>query len=182
MDCHFVTGPRKFDTSTSNSDTHTQKDLLMITKSETTIRLATASDLPHVYVANTGLLRGTGRLDKFDVATIAEGCTVALNADGLERYILAIIGERVAGQVKTAPRWNDFHNSSVWEIQRVFTHPDFRNHGVFSELLRTVEDRAVRCEVPGLYLHVAFGNEGAKDVYERRGFRAVGYWMEKSLL
>ena len=56
------------------------------------------------------------------------------------------------------------------EISAVCTHPDARGRGLAAALTRTVALAVLeRGETP--FLHVAAGNDGARRVYERLGFR-----------
>ena len=71
--------------------------------------------------------------------------------------LLAMAGERL-------------HLDGHTEISAVCTHPEARGQGLAAALTRHVA-RAIleRDETP--FLHVAEGNDGARRVYERLGFR-----------
>lgn len=71
--------------------------------------------------------------------------------------LLAMAGERL-------------HLDGFTEISAVCTHPDARGRGLAAALSRRVAlDILERGETP--FLHVAAGNEAARRVYERLGFR-----------
>lgn len=71
--------------------------------------------------------------------------------------LVAMAGERVR-----LPGWT--------ELSAVCTHPDARGRGLAAALSQRVSQAILeRGEVP--FLHVAEGNDGARRVYERLGFR-----------
>jgi ribosomal protein S18 acetylase RimI-like enzyme len=71
--------------------------------------------------------------------------------------LVAMAGERVR-----LPGWT--------EVSAVCTHPDARGRGLAASLTqRVVRGIQARGEVP--LLHVAEGNDGARRIYERLGFR-----------
>jgi ribosomal protein S18 acetylase RimI-like enzyme len=71
--------------------------------------------------------------------------------------LLAVVGERM-------------HAGSLREISGVCTHPDFQGRGFARQLmLKLVRRQMQRNETP--FLHVMRDNTGARQLYERMGFR-----------
>src|SRR5438045_3712231 len=50
------------------------------------------------------------------------------------RYLLALVGGRIVGQLMHTYEWSDWRNGDIWWLQSVYVHPDFRRHGVFRAL------------------------------------------------
>jgi ribosomal protein S18 acetylase RimI-like enzyme len=62
------------------------------------------------------------------------------------------------------------HAGTLREISGVCTHPDFAGRGLATRLMRKLVARqTARGETP--FLHVMRGNENARRLYERMGFR-----------
>lgn len=101
----------------------------------------------------------------------------ALLADAAKgRYWVAEIGDRVVGQIMITHEWSDWRNGTMWWIQSVYVHPDFRRQGVFADLYRHVESQArANGEVCGLRLYVERGNTRALKTYLALGMVDPGY-------
>jgi ribosomal protein S18 acetylase RimI-like enzyme len=63
-----------------------------------------------------------------------------------------------------------FHPPGFVEVSAVCTHPDARGRGLAAALTAEVVD-GVAAGGERAFLHVAHGNDGARRVYERLGFR-----------
>lgn len=108
----------------------------------------------------------------------------ALLADASKgRYWIAESGGQVVGQLMVTYEWSDWRNGTLWWIQSVYVHPDFRRKGVFSALYRHVESLAVaEPEVFGLRLYVEHNNERAQRTYEALGMVKPSYIVMESIL
>jgi GNAT superfamily N-acetyltransferase len=76
----------------------------------------------------------------------------ALSADSIGPGVMAILTDRTKGrywmaeangvtisQLMVTYEWSDWRNGTIWWIQSVYVHPDWRRKGVFSALYRHVE-------------------------------------------
>ncbi len=91
-------------------------------------------------------------------------------------------GETI-GQIMVTYEWSDWRNGTIWWIQSVYVHPDWRRKGVFSALYRHVESLvAVEPSVIGLRLYVEQNNKKAQQTYEALGMTRPGYLVMESLV
>ena len=98
------------------------------------------------------------------------------------RYWVAEAEGRVVGQLMITYEWSDWRNGTIWWIQSVYVHPDWRRKGVFSALYRHVES-LVAAE-PSV---MACGSTSkkitrAQQTYEALGMIRPGYLVMESLL
>jgi ribosomal-protein-alanine N-acetyltransferase len=63
--------------------------------------------------------------------------------------------------------------SFVGYIQTVLVHPDRRGEGIGSRLMEFAEQRILR-ESPNIFMCVSSFNHGARRLYQRLGYRAIG--------
>ena len=139
------------------------------------IRDATAADRETVAAHNSALARETeGRA--LDPDLVNRGVAALLEDPAKGRYWVAEAAGRVVGQIMITREWSDWRNGTMWWIQSVYVHPDFRRRGVFEALYRYVESRArADEEVCGLRLYVEKGNQRALDTYLALGMVDPGY-------
>ena len=78
--------------------------------------------------------------------------------------------------------WSDWRNATIWWIQSVYIHPEYRRQGVFTALYRHVEDIARHADsVCGLRLYVEMGNREAQDTYSALGMSKDSYLVMESM-
>ena len=70
---------------------------------------------------------------------IAPGVMALLTDRTKGRYWVAEADGRTIGQLMVTHEWSDWRNGTIWWIQSVYVHPDWRRKGVFSALYRHVE-------------------------------------------
>lgn len=98
------------------------------------------------------------------------------------QYWVAETGDGVIGQIMVTYEWSDWRNGTIWWIQSVYVHPDWRRKGVFSALYRHVESLAAAAPgVIGLRLYVEANNERAQQTYQALGMIRSGYLVMESL-
>ena len=99
------------------------------------------------------------------------------------RYWVAEADGATIGQLMVTYEWSDWRNGTIWWIQSVYVHPDWRRKGVFSALYRHVESLvAAEPSVIGLRLYVEENNIKAQQTYEALGMKRPGYLVMESLL
>lgn len=96
-----------------------------------------------------------------------EACRRALSDPTRERWI-AREGNAIAGFLLL-----NFNGPFVGYIQAIFAAEAMRGRGVGSALLDFAEERIFRVS-PNAFLCVTSFNEGARRLYERRGYETVG--------
>ena len=72
------------------------------------------------------------------------------------------------GAFTVSGRPNNRHVIAMW------VDPGHRHHGIGTELIRTVVEWCRACGVGTAGLWVIDGNDGARRLYEREGFRSTG--------
>ena len=98
------------------------------------------------------------------------------------RYWVAKADGRVVGQIMVTYEWSDWRNGSIWWIQSVYVHGDYRRRGVFSALYRHVESLARQDpQVCGIRLYVERENERAQRTYESLGMGMTDYRVMQSI-
>ena len=98
------------------------------------------------------------------------------------RYWVADADDRVVGQIMVTYEWSDWRNGSIWWIQSVYVHGDYRRRGVFSALYRHVESLARRDpQVCGIRLYVERENDRAQRTYESLGMDMTDYRVMQSI-
>lgn len=139
------------------------------------IRDATPADRETVAAYNSALARETeGRA--LDPDLIDRGVAALLQDPAKGQYWVAEAAGRVVGQIMITREWSDWRNGTMWWIQSVYVHPDFRRQGVFAALYRHVESRARADDgVCGLRLYVEKGNQRALETYLALGMADPGY-------
>lgn len=114
---------------------------------------------------------------------IGPGVQTLLDDDSKGRYWVAECGGDVIGQLMVTYEWSDWRNGTIWWIQSVYIHPDWRRKGVFTALYRHVESLTVaEPGVIGLRLYVEENNKRAQQTYEALGMTKPSYLVMESLL
>ncbi len=91
-------------------------------------------------------------------------------------YYVAMLGERIVGQLMITYEWSDWRNGNFWWIQSVYVEHDARGQGVFKALYDHVYRLATsQPDVCGLRLYVEEQNARAKRTYEKLGMKKTHY-------
>jgi len=138
------------------------------------VRAARPGDAPAIVDFNHRLALETERKE-LDRATLAKGVDAILRDPRLGRYLVAVAGERVVGQLAVTEEWSDWRNGSIWWLQSVYVDAAWRGRGVFRRLLGEVAVLARETGAIGLRLYVERHNESAQATYARSGFHDAGY-------
>ena len=147
-----------------------------------TIRPATIDDAGALAGYNSAMAEETeGR--SLDPDLIGPGVRALLDDDAKGRYWVAEGDGRVIGQIMVTYEWSDWRNGTIWWIQSVYVHPDWRRAGVFSTLYRHVESLARQTpQVIGLRLYVEENNKRAQRIYEALGMVNPSYLVMEAML
>lgn len=144
------------------------------------IRNAKQSDISTLVDYNQALANETENIE-LNEKVLQSGIEKALKLRGCH-YFIAELDDKIVGQSMITGEWSDWRNGFMWWIQSVYVHPGFRKRGVFTSLLKYIEDLAKKkSEVKGLRLYVMKNNQGGINAYENLGMKNSGYVVyEKS--
>ncbi len=112
-----------------------------------------------------------------DPARVRAGVETVLADAQRGRYYLAEDDGKAIGQTMVTFEWSDWRNAWIWWIQSVYVHRDARRRGVFSALLRHIENEAGHEGAALLRLYVDTGNDAAERTYLANGFKRAHYHM-----
>jgi ribosomal protein S18 acetylase RimI-like enzyme len=146
------------------------------------IRAAAAADSHTIARYNSRMaLETEGKALADDI--VGPGVLALLDDPTKGRYWVAEADGRAIGQLMVTYEWSDWRNGTIWWIQSVYVHPDWRRRGVFSALYRHVESLvAATPGVIGLRLYVEENNQRAQQTYEALGMTRPSYIVMESLL
>jgi GNAT superfamily N-acetyltransferase len=159
--------------SPSNTDT--------LPDSRIQVRLAVPQDAVIIARYNRYLALET-ELKALSAPKVEAGVRALLADSSKGRYFVAVVADRVVGQMMHTREWSDWRNGDIWWLQSVYVHPDYRGMGVFRALLAAIEgDARLTPGVVGLRLYVEERNERAQQAYDRMGFVNAGYLVRERL-
>jgi GNAT superfamily N-acetyltransferase len=146
-----------------------------------TIRDARESDAAILAEYNAAMAAETeGKT--LDPAIVGPGVSALLADRSMGRYWVAEVDGRVIGQLMVTYEWSDWRNGTIWWIQSVYVHPDWRRKGVFSALYHRVESLAAAAPgVIGLRLYVDADNSRAQQTYAALGMVISDYRVMETL-
>lgn len=145
------------------------------------VRPAVAQDAVILARYNRYLALETER-KALSAATVDAGVRALLADPNKGRYYVAVLEDRVIGQMMHTREWSDWRNGDIWWLQSVYVHPDYRGQGVFRALFAAVETEARQTPgVVGLRLYVEEHNDRAQLAYDRMGFVRAGYLVRERL-
>ena len=145
------------------------------------IRAARTTDAPQIADFNRQLAAESEGLN-LEEARINAGVDALLRDASKGRYWLAEADGKAVGQIMVTYEWSDWRNATIWWIQSVYVHPDYRRRGVFSTLYRTVEQAARDSgDACGLRLYVEENNTRAQATYRALGMHGGTYLVMESM-
>lgn len=145
-----------------------------------TIRNAITADISTIAEFNVAMALESEGL-RLDPAIVRRGVERAVAHPEQGRYFLAVLDDRVVGQLLVTTEWSDWRAGTFWWVQSVYVHPDFRGRGVFRRLYQHVESLARQDPgVCGIRLYVDRDNRRATTAYERLGLTQTHYLVYES--
>ena len=146
-------------------------------KANITVREAVEGDVPTIAEFNRAMAAETEGKE-LDSTVVLDGVAAIVRRRELGFYLVAEVGEEVAGQLMITTEWSDWRNGYFWWIQSVYVKPEFRRVGVYSRMYEEAREMALAAgDVRGIRLYVARENVPAQRVYERLGMGDSGYLM-----
>ncbi|MBT8105756.1 MAG: GNAT family N-acetyltransferase [Woeseiaceae bacterium] len=145
------------------------------------VREAAPADAPIIAAFNAAIATETEN-KTLDPGVVQPGVIALLEDTAKGRYWVAESAGEVVGQLMVTYEWSDWRNGTIWWIQSVYVHPDWRRRGIFSELYRHVESNAsADPAVVGLRLYVEKHNTRAQQTYQALGMVTPGYVVMESI-
>jgi ribosomal protein S18 acetylase RimI-like enzyme len=99
-------------------------------------------------------------------------------ADPRSFLLIARDGDRAVGYAVTrvmdsGPEWRDAWRMppTMAELETLVVRPELRNTGLGTRMLDAVEAELDRQGISEVIVGIVAGNDGAQQLYERRGFR-----------
>ena len=145
--------------------------------SEISVRRARGEDLDTIVAFNAAMaLETEGKT--LDHATLRSGVEAVLQRGDLGFYLIAEVGEALAGQLLITTEWSDWRNAYFWWIQSVYVAEEHRRKGVYRALDSSVRSEARReGNVCGVRLYVDRSNHTAQQVYANLGMSPSHYHL-----
>ena len=146
-----------------------------------TVRSATVEDASIITDFNCRLAFESEGL-RLEPDRVRSGVEAQLEDPSRGRYVLAVRGARVVGQLAVTTEWSDWRAGYYWWIQSVFVDPAERKRGIFRILFQRVEEEALRAgDCSGLRLYVERENQRAIQAYEGVGLGETSYRIMERL-
>jgi ribosomal protein S18 acetylase RimI-like enzyme len=143
--------------------------------STTTIRPATAADIPFLVESNAAMALETEH-KSLDREVLSRGTEAVFVEPRRGFYRIAERDGLAVGCLMVTYEWSDWRNGDWWWIQSVYVIPQARRSGVFSTLYADLETQARAADgVVGLRLYVESENLGAQATYAALGMSDSGY-------
>lgn len=128
-------------------------------------------------------------ISKFNISMALETEDKQLNADVVRRgvgglfdrpeygfYVVAQVGDTVAGSLMITYEWSDWRAGVFWWIQSVYVRSEYRQKGVFREMYGFLKEQALQQEyVCGFRLYVEKSNTIAQSTYQKLGLEEIYY-------
>jgi ribosomal protein S18 acetylase RimI-like enzyme len=141
------------------------------------IRLAVSSDVPALVKFNEAMAKETEGID-LQHECLQKGVEALLNDPSKGLYYVALVEDKIVGQLMITYEWSDWRHATFWWIQSVYVIPEYRKQGIFRALYRHIESLAhEQGNVCGLRLYVEKENTLAFRTYESLGMKSSHYVM-----
>jgi len=142
---------------------------------ETVIRLAGREDADIIAEFNVSMAKETEGKD-LSGEVVRRGVLGLFEQGDYGFYVVAQVGDTVAGSLMITYEWSDWRAGVFWWIQSVYVRPEFRQQGVFREMYEFLREMASgREDVCGFRLYVEKSNAIAQNTYEKLGLSEVYY-------
>lgn len=144
------------------------------------VRNARIEDAPTIVDFNLRLALETEKKE-LELPVVTAGVDTFLRDPRLGRYFVAVVGEKIVGQMAVTEEWSDWRNGRIFWLQSVYVEEKARGQGVFGRMLAYVQKTARAEGVVGLRLYVEQHNRRAQKTYTKRGFKDAGYFVLEQL-
>ena len=113
---------------------------------------------------------------------ISRGVERLINKPEYGFYLIAEIGDDIAGTLMVTTEWSDWRDGLFWWIQSVYVAPQHRRKGVYRAMYDEVKTLAAdQPDVCGYRLYVEKDNVIAQSTYEQLGMHATDYLLYEQM-
>ena len=140
------------------------------------IRKARPKDANAIATQNILLAKETEHMI-LDPDTIHAGVQALLKDGTKGFYLVAEEHNTIVGQVMITEEWSDWRNKPIWWVQSVYVQKEYRQKGVFTQLLQATQQRARKQGVAFLRLYAHHTNTPALTIYEKTGWTKEPYLL-----
>ncbi len=149
---------------------------------EIVIRESVATDCSTIVDFQLAMALETEEL-VLDKNILSSGVKAVLDDNSKAKYFIATSEDKPVGMLMITPEWSDWRDGWVWWIQSVYTHPQYRKHGIYKLLYQHIKDLVNSSpRVWGIRLYVDKRNIAAQKVYTKLGMTQDHYstfeWMK----
>jgi ribosomal protein S18 acetylase RimI-like enzyme len=128
---------------------------------------------------------------ELDQVALERGVRIPLEREGVAQYYVAERQETattpvdadhplVVGMLMLTTEWSDWRGGMMYWIQSVYTHPNYRRKGAYTQMYRHLQQMVTDDEFAvGLRLYVEQENHAARAMYEKLGMKREHYDMMK---
>ncbi len=110
--------------------------------------------------------------------TISRGVERLINKPEYGFYLIAEIGDDIAGTLMVTTEWSDWRDGLFWWIQSVYVAPHHRRKGVYRAMYNEVKSLAANHpDVCGYRLYVEKDNTVAQATYKQLGMHETDYLL-----
>ena len=139
------------------------------------IRLAEKTDIDALVEFNQAMALET-ESKRLEAEILEPGVAAVFEDEHKGFYVVAVIGDVIAGGLLVTFEWSDWRNKWFWWIQSVYIRPDYRGRSIYRRMYEFVKARAAQQgNVCGFRLYVEHDNEHAQRVYEKVGMHRSHY-------
>ncbi len=115
--------------------------------------------------------------------TVRDGVESVLRNPQQGRYFVALMDDRIVGQMMQTWEFSDWRNGHFWWIQSVYVLPEARRSGIFRQLYRHLKSLAEDdSQVVGLRLYVEHENKQAQQTYKNMGMTDSHYIVMEEMI
>lgn len=119
-------------------------------------------------------------------SVLKKGVAEVIRLSYLGHYYLAY----EAGNTEDGPiacmmvteEWSDWNNAMYYWLQSVYVKPEYREQGVFTQMVSWLENSVAFSDVKSLRLYVDKNNDTAKKCYKKLGLKPCHYSMYEKVL
>jgi len=130
------------------------------------IRNATLNDA-EIIAENNLLLAQESENIRIKHEMVIEGVKTIITDEQKGFYLVVENRNEIIGQMMITFEWSDWRNKNIWWLQSVYVRKGWRRKGIFTQLLKTIKQRALEHNVDVLRLYVHKNNKNAKKTYQQ---------------
>jgi GNAT superfamily N-acetyltransferase len=138
------------------------------------IRKATLNDAESITTQNILLAKESEEIS-LSYENVFLGVKSLLSDEKKGFYVVAEENKKIIGQLMITFEWSDWRNTTIWWIQSVYVHRQWRTKGVFSQLFDYIRQQALHAQVQILRLYTHEHNTIAQKVYQHIGMEKQPY-------